>query len=175
MVIVKEGELRVTLEDERRDLGPGSVILALPGDRHGFENAGDDPVTYYVFRYRGKKPMNRERGDEAGGSLLVDWDEVEMNPNEKGGRRQIFDRATAVFERFEMHVTTLNEGLTSHDPHRHPAEEFILIRQSEVEEFIDNKRHPASAGDLIFLESQSLHTITSTGTGPAEYFAYQWE
>lgn len=175
MVIVKEGVLRVELIDETRDLGPGSVILALPGDAHGYENASDDPAVYYVFRYRGKAPMNLRRGDDAGSSQLVDWNEVEMNPNEKGGRRQILDRATTVFDRFEMHVTTLNEGLTSHDPHQHAAEEFILIFKSEVEEFIDHDLYSASAGDLIFLDSQSLHNISSTGTGPAEYFAFQWE
>jgi (S)-ureidoglycine aminohydrolase len=119
--------------------------------------------------------MDPARGREAGGSLMVDWEEVEWQPGEKGGRRQIFDRATAVFERFEMHATTLNEGLTSHDPHQHRAEEFILVLQSDVEEFIDPNRYPASVGDLLYRASQSLHTITSTGTGSSEYLAFQWQ
>jgi (S)-ureidoglycine aminohydrolase len=175
MVIIREGTLRVTIEDESKVLGAGSVALMLPGDEHGFENGGDTPVTYYVFRYRSKAPANVERGREAGGSLMLDWDDVAVEPGEKGARRSFFDRGTAMFERFEMHVTTLNEGLTSHAPHTHAAEEFILIRQSDVEESIDGTLHPATAGDLIFLASESLHGITSTGTGPAEYFAFQWE
>ncbi len=50
-----------------------------------------------------------------------------MKKTEKGGRREIVDRPTAMFERFEMHVSTLNKGLASHDPHTHAAEEVVLL------------------------------------------------
>ena len=98
-----------------------------------------------------------------------------MKETEKGGRRDFFDRPTSVFERFEMHVTTLNEGLQSHAPHTHQAEEFLLVIEGDVEEQIGETFNPATSGDLIFVDSMVSHTIANVGEGPATYFAFQWE
>jgi (S)-ureidoglycine aminohydrolase len=175
LVIVKEGKLKVTIKDESRILGPGSIALATPGEQHGLENAGNTPVTYYVFRYRSKSPVNIERGRNAGGSFMVNWNDVAMQKTETGGRRQHFDRATAMFERFEMHVSTLNAGLTNHKTHTHRAEEFVLIIKAEVEMQIGDSWHKASAGDLIFLASEIPHALRNIGSGQTEYFAFQWQ
>ncbi|SDL07691.1 Cupin domain-containing protein [Catalinimonas alkaloidigena] len=175
LVIVKEGQLRVTIGDRESVLGPGSVALALPGDAHGFTNAGTTPVTYYIFRYRSKAPMDVARGQKAGGSLLLDVQALPLQANANGGRRDYFNRATAMFSRFEMHATTLKAGLQSHAPHTHAAEEFILPLRGNVEEQIGEERGPATAGDLIFLASLVPHAITNTGDSPTEYFAFQWE
>jgi (S)-ureidoglycine aminohydrolase len=174
LVIVKEGTLKVTTNDESRVLGPGSIAIALPGDQHGLENAGDTPVTYYVFRYRSKSPVNVERGRKAGGSFMIDWNDVVMKKTQTGGRRQHFDHATAMFDRFEMHVTTLNAGLTTHQPHTHRAEEFVLIIKGEVEMQIGDAWHKASAGDVIFLASEIPHALRNIGSEQTEYFAFQW-
>ncbi len=175
LVIVKEGALRVTLEGGQDVLGPGSVAVVLPGDAHGFENAADAPVTYYLFRYRSKAPVDAERGQNAGGSFLVDWNDVTMQETETGGRRQHFDRPTAMFERFEMHVSTLNAGLTNHAAHTHPAEEFVLIIKGEVEMLVGETYQKASPGDIIFLASLIPHALRNIGGGPTEYFAFQWQ
>src|SRR5690606_40953445 len=66
LVIVRDGLLGVTIGGVRTVLGPGSVAVAQPGEAHGFENAGDAPVTYYVFRYRARVPVNTARGRAAG-------------------------------------------------------------------------------------------------------------
>ncbi len=175
MIIVKEGRLKVAIEGDAKVLGPGSVALVLPGDLHGFENAGDAPATYYVFRYRSRAPVDLERGRRAGGSFTVDWDDVAMTETEVGGRRQHFDRATAMFERFEMHVSTLNEGLTNHAAHTHRAEEFVVVIKSEVEMLIGETRERAAAGDVIFLASEIPHALDNKGSGQTEYFAFQWQ
>jgi (S)-ureidoglycine aminohydrolase len=175
LIIVKDGSLKVTINDEGQVLGPGSIAIAMPGDQHGLENAGDTSVTYYVFRYRSKSPVNIERGNKAGGSFMVNWNDVSVQKTEIGGRRQHFDRATAMFERFEMHVTTLNEGLATHQPHTHRAEEFVLIIKGEVEMQIGETFQKASAGDLIFLASEIPHALRNIGSERTEYFAFQWQ
>ncbi len=175
LVIVKEGTLKVTIKDESRILGPGSIALAMPGEQHGLENASDTPATYYVFRYRSKSPVNIERGKKAGGSFMVNRNDVAMQKTETGGRRQHFDRATSMFERFEMHVSTLNAGLTNHKTHTHRAEEFVLITQGEVEMQIGDSFHKAAAGDLIFLASEIPHALRNIGSEQTEYFAFQWQ
>ena len=175
LVIVKEGLLNVTINDQSQILGPGSIAIAMPGDQHGWVNAGDTPVTYYVFRYRSKSPVNLERGNQAGGSFMINWNDAVMQKTQSGGRRQHFDRSTSMFERFEMHVSTLNAGLTNHQTHTHRAEEFVVIITGEVEMQIGDSRHKASAGDVIFLASQIPHSLRNVGSEQTEYFAFQWQ
>lgn len=175
LIIVKDGSLKVTINNESQVLGPGSIAIAMPGDQHGLENAGDTPVTYYMFRYRSKSPVNVERGQQAGGSFMVNWNDVAFQKSEIGGRRQNFDRATSMFARFEMHVSTLNAAITNHQTHTHRAEEFVLLIKGEVEMQIGEGWHRASAGDVIFLASEIPHALRNIGSEPTEYFAFQWQ
>jgi (S)-ureidoglycine aminohydrolase len=87
----------------------------------------------------------------------------------------MFDRATAMTKRFEMHVTTLNEGLWSHPPHTHRAAEILLLIDNTAHESIDGKLLPATVGDIIFLESNVPHAIQNTSSGSSTYFAFQFE
>ncbi|WP_317046634.1 cupin domain-containing protein [Spirosoma pollinicola] len=111
LIIIKEGKLTVTIAGRTKTLSAGSIALMMPGDEHGFNNQGDSAATYYVMRYASKEPVDAERGKKAGGSFWIDWNGVTFQPHDKGGIRRMFDRATAMTRRFEMHVTTLNQGL----------------------------------------------------------------
>lgn len=174
LVLVREGTLQVTIGRETHLLGPGSIALILPGDEHGFSNAGDTPASYYIMKYRSKAPMDVDRGQKAGGSFVVDWNDLTFNEREKGGARNYFNRPTAMCEYFEMHVTDLKAGWKSHDLHTHEAEEIILILDGQVEEQIEESKNPATVGDVIFLGSMIPHTIQNVGQETARYFAFQW-
>ena len=174
LIIVKSGLIQVSIAGDTQLLGPGSIALAIPGDEHGIFNAGDETATYYVMRYRSRAPMDTARARAAGGSFMVDFTDLEFHETGKGGVRRYFNRPTAMCEYFEMHVTTLNEGLKSHDPHTHLAEEIILMMKGSTEEQIEDGFHPATVGDLIFLASDIPHAIQNTGKGQAQYFAFQW-
>ena len=175
LVIVKDGRLDVTIPRERRTVGPGSVAVILPDDAYELANAEAVPVTYFEFAYQSTAPTDTARGQDAGGSFVVDWNDLVLRPTETGGRRQPFDRATAMFRRFEMHVTTLNPGLATHRPHAHRAEEMVLMIRGDATLTIDGQHAPASGGDLVYFASQAPHALDNTGGGPAEYFAFQWE
>src|SRR6478609_10574367 len=175
LIIVKEGKLRATIKDQTKILGPGSVALAIPGEEHGFVNGGDTKTTYYILKFKSKTPLNAERGKNAGGSFMIDWNDVPIVASEKGGRRNTFYRATSMFGRFEMHVTTLNKGLVSHAPHQHKAEEIIILIKGQAEMQIGDQHIKFEQGDLAFLESQSLHALKNVGDEPCEYFAFQWQ
>ena len=175
LIIVKEGKLKATIKDQTKVLGPGSIALAIPGEEHGFVNGGDSRVMYYILKFKSKSPLNAERGKNAGGSFMVDWNDVPIVKSEKGGRRNTFDRATSMFSRFEMHVTILNEGLVSRAPHQHKAEEIIILIKGKAEMQIGDVQSKVEPGDLVFLESQVLHALKNTGDEPCEYFAFQWQ
>lgn len=174
VLIVKEGMLEVSIGKEKHKLSPGSIALIMPGDRHGITNKGTDEVLYYTFRYRAKATSDEVRGKEAGGSLVVLWEEVPFREHDRGGARSFFERPTAMCERLEIHVTTLNPGIESHPPHTHRAAEIILMIEGKSREQINNTFYEGEAGDFYFLESESLHTIRNNGEEACTYFAFQF-
>ncbi len=175
LIIVKEGKLKCIINGKSKVLGAGSIALALPGEEHGFENGSDTKTTYYILKFKSKSLLDSQRGKKAGGSFTVDWNDMAMAENEKGGRRNTFDRATSMFNRFEMHVTTLNKNFASHVPHQHRAEEIIILIKGVAEMQIGEVHTKMQAGDLVFLESHVIHALKNTGDEPCEYFAFQWQ
>ena len=173
LMIVKEGQVKITIAGQSKILGPGSIAFAMPGDEHGIENAGKTIATYYILKYKGRSP-NIDRGKQAGGSFMVDWNELKTSNTGKGFRRDFFNRATSQLKQFEMHTTALNADSVSHAPHTHVQEEIVLILRGNVEMFIDGKLYKGSVGDLYFLSANVPHALKNIGKEQCEYFAFQW-
>ncbi|MEO5682280.1 MAG: cupin domain-containing protein [Chitinophagaceae bacterium] len=174
LIIVKEGVVAVTIKGKTKLLSAGGLALSLPGDAHGAINAGKTNASYYVIKYT-KAAVDAGRGESAGGSILMDWNEPAVSTTDKGERRQFFNHATALFNKFDMHVTTLNKGEVSHPPHTHLEEEIIIVRQGNISMQIGDQFYPAKPGDLIFLSSGVPHALQNTGKLPTTYFAFQWQ
>jgi (S)-ureidoglycine aminohydrolase len=106
---------------------------------------------------------------------MKDWNKIEFKPHDKGGVRNYFETSTAMCKRLEMHVTTLNAGLKSHDPHTHVAEEIILMMDGKTEMQIDKNLYKGKEGSIFFVNSGELHGIKNEGITPCTYFAFQFE
>ena len=174
-IIVKEGTMKVTIEDRSEVLGPGGVILLMPQQMHSVANVGESNLTYYVMRYRSKKKTDLERGQASGGSLMLDPNTLPFKPSSRGGGRAYFDRTTAMCERFEMHVTQLNQKGPSHTPHSHAESEIILVLSGDTEMTIDGKEYQGAAGDFYFMSSELLHGVRNATDEPCTYFAFKWK
>ncbi len=175
LIIVKEGKLSVTINGKTKVVGAGSVLLIMPGDDQMINNLDKTPASYYVFIYRSKALKDSLRAITAGGSQVIDWNDIVFKPHDKGGRRDFCNRPTAMIKRLEIHVTSLNQGLKSHDPHKHFAEEIILMVQGNAKMQIADSFFDGTAGDFFFLPSNTLHNLINTGEGQAIYFAFQFE
>ena len=175
LLLMKSGKLTIAVKDSTWNIGAGSIALLMPGEKYGVQNATSDSCTYYLMKYRSKQPMDVARGTGSGGSLVKDWDKIKFKPHDKGGIRNYFERPTAMCKRFEMHVTTLKEGIKSHEPHTHRAEEIVLIIDNKTEMQIDDKFYKGGAGDIYYLGSNVSHAIRNDGQGTCTYFAFQFE
>jgi (S)-ureidoglycine aminohydrolase len=175
LIIIDKGKLSVTINGKSKVLGAGSVLLIMPGDEQTINNLDNTFASYYVFIYRSKAPKDSVRAVSAGGSMMIDYNDIAFKPHDKGGRRDFLNRPTAMCKRLEMHVTTLNEGLKSHELHKHFAEEIILMVQGNAKEQIGDSTYEGTAGDLFFLPSNIQHNIINTGKGQAVYYAFQFE
>ena len=175
LVIVKEGTMKVTIDGKSAILGAGGVVLIMPQQMQAYENIGNSNLTYYAMQYRSKKPINIERGIAGGGSMMLNADSLVFKPSEKGGGRAYFDRATAMCERLEMHVTQLNKKGPSHTPHSHLETEIILVTSGETEMTIDGKEYKAGPGDFYFVNSELFHGMRNASDEPCSYFAFKWK
>jgi len=173
--LVKDGKLQATLGGVTRALGAGGVALVLPGDRLVLSNVGGAPATYYLFTYRSKAPMNLERGRQAGGSFMLDYTELTEKPTAVGLRRDVVNRPTAMFRRFESHWSSVKQGVRNHATHTHRADEFMMMTKGNVQLLIGTAEPPATSGDVVFLGSMLPHSLLSKGEGPAQYLVIQGE
>jgi (S)-ureidoglycine aminohydrolase len=176
LIIVKDGNLSVSVIKDEKLLGPGGVALFASGEFFILRNKGGSAVTYYALSFRSRSTKDPDRVMRAGGShFFLDWPDMVMKQTNKGESRQIFSRPVAWLGKIDMHATTLNPGEVSHPPHVHRAEEIILMRSGNAREYIGGKYYKATAGDLIFLPSGVQHALENQGAGRCEYFALQWE
>ena len=174
MIAIKEGKLKIIMGNQSKTMGPGSIAFAIPGEEISVENMGDTKTTYYVFKFKSNLP-DIQRAKDAGGSFFMDWNDIKFSPHDRGGVRQYFNRPTATMKKFDIHVTTLNAGIKSHEPHTHKAEEIILMMEGNAEEEIGDAVKKSTTGDLIYLESMVPHAIKNVDTKPIMYYAIQWE
>ena len=154
LIIVKDGQLTININDSSKTLGVGSITLIVAGDQQSFQNKSDKPVTYYVLGFKARSPVDIQRGKTGGGSLLKDWNELTVKKTTKGESRPVFDRPSSMFPRFEVHATALNAGEQSHAPHTHRAEEIMLLMKGNVTMNIADKNYKAVAGDVILVQAR---------------------
>lgn len=171
--IIKYGPVHVVLNGVAHDLEKGSVVFLLPGDDLVFQNKRKDDVEIYEMQLSAEIP-DHVRGKAAGPSFVMDWFDMTFKPHERGGVRQLFDRKIVMSNRFDIHITTLNPGLSSHLPHTHKTEEIILMIDGEGEMVLGESKQRIVTGDAAWVESSIPHNITNTGKRPAVYFAIQW-
>jgi (S)-ureidoglycine aminohydrolase len=174
LLILKSGLFTIKLGDSVFEMRPGSIVVLMPGQKYAISCR--DPGSYFTMKYRGKSPVDKEQMQKNGGSFVKVYDSVVYKPNNRGGgRKDFFERPTVMQKRFEMHITVLKEGLTSHDPHTHRAEEIVLIINGQTEMLIGDKTFQGKEGDFYYLGTNVLHGIKNTGVAPCMYFAIQFE
>lgn len=107
-------------------------------------------------------------------STVFDWDKLEVKSSGVGERRDVARNPTATLEEFECHISTLNPGLPSHPPHRHPQEELIIIKEGSLDVHINGVDHRVGPGSLFFFASYDSHAVKNIGTVPATYYVFNF-
>ncbi len=173
LIMVQSGVLTVNLKGVTKDLVKGSVVFLLAEDEMEIANNSTAGAAFYVMQYQSKTASSNPN-KKLSSSFILDWKDIVFKAHDKGGVRQYFDIQSPLLNRFDIHVTTLNPGFKSHDPHTHKNEEIILMLDGNGEMQIGDSHQKSNAGDAVFLNSMVLHNITNVGTVPCLYFAIQW-
>lgn len=179
-IILKEGVLDVIINGETTRAAPGSLFFYASNDFHSVRNIGEAPATYLVFNFATAATRTAPAGravDTAGPEILssqvFNWDKLEVTPNEKGARRDIFNSPTVTMTNLEGHVTTLNPGEAPHATHRHPDEEIIVVKEGIVEASINGETQTAGPGSVFFFASNDEHGLRNVGDVSATYYVFR--
>jgi uncharacterized cupin superfamily protein len=105
-------------------------------------------------------------------SCVFNWGDLRVIPTKIGERRVVFDSPTPGLAKFECHITTLNPGESPHPPHRHVAEELMVLKQGTLEALQGDKTNIVNAGGIIFEASNELHGLRNVGTNQATYYVF---
>jgi XRE family transcriptional regulator, regulator of sulfur utilization len=108
------------------------------------------------------------------GSAVFDWNTVPAKQTPVGSVRLFFKAPTATLDQLEVHVTTLNPGMASHPPHKHPNEELVIVKEGTVEVLVNGEWKRVGPGSVVFNASNQLHGLRNVGTGPATYHVINW-
>jgi XRE family transcriptional regulator, regulator of sulfur utilization len=108
-------------------------------------------------------------------SSVFEWESIPVKETKVGSVRQFFSAPTVTLENLELHVTTLDCGEMPHQPHRHPNEEMIIIRQGILETLSNGEWKRVGPGSVIFNGSDQLHGLRNVGPEQAVYHVINWK
>lgn len=107
-------------------------------------------------------------------SQFYHWQVSKPEPTPVGHRRPMFEAPTGTLDRLAVHATTLNPGQRAHEPHRHPEEEMIIVREGTLEAMLNDQSVRLEAGSVFFIAPNDLHGVVNVGNGPATYYVTRW-
>jgi quercetin dioxygenase-like cupin family protein len=147
----------------RRELFAALAATAVAGEALAF--AQNSPGTTPTAA----PPADTTPATPVMGSTVFDWNKMVDKPNKTGSVRTVCSAPTATLENLEIHISTLNPGLMSHPPHKHPNEELIIVRTGTVETLSNGEWIRVGPGSVIFNGSNQPHGFRNVGTEPAIY------
>ncbi len=103
-------------------------------------------------------------------STVFRWEDLPVRSTPSGERRDVANHPTATLTVFECHMTTLNPGRASHEPHRHPQEELIIVKEGTLEVHINGQTQRAGPGSTFFYASNDAHAVRNVGETRATYW-----
>ena len=108
-------------------------------------------------------------------SMMWTWEKLEPKPTKVGARREVGHFPTTTLAEFESHITTLNPGEKSHDPHTHVNEEVLILREGTAEAYVNGVWTPMSTGSMVLMGSMVPHAIRNAGKTPCTYYVINWK
>src|SRR6202789_310726 len=110
-----------------------------------------------------------QQAEAVGKSWAIDWSSVPAKTTEVGVLRTFFNGPTATLADLDVHVTTLNPHAASHQPHKHPNEEMLIIKEGTVTVLINGEWKTVGPGSVVYLASNVPHAARNDSKEPLTY------
>jgi len=176
MLLIKEGQVEVSINGKKQGAGPGALVFLASNDVHNLTNVGASLATYYVINfYTGAVQSVRDQPAAEWAppgmlsSRVVDCDRLPATPTDVGLHSEVFDSPTATFLRLESHITTLNPGAGTTPRNREPADELFVVKSGTVEVTLNRVTCRLGAGSFYYVAPNDERTMKNTSGDPCSY------
>ena len=104
-------------------------------------------------------------------SKVFAFEELPVQKKPNGAEsRAVFHGVLATGEALEVHETMLPPGASPNPGHAHRPSDIICVRQGTLSIEHDGKVEKVGPGGVIFVASETMHSVKNVGDGPAHYF-----
>jgi quercetin dioxygenase-like cupin family protein len=176
MLLIKEGDVEVSINGQKHRAGPGALIFFASNDPHNLRNVGDKPATYYVMVFATKrvltapdKPAIEQGVPGKLPSSVIDCNSLPTAPTPTGSRVSVVSSPTLTFNALESHITTLNAGQSTAAAMVDPGDEFVVLKSGTVEVTVNGVAARLNEGSMFYWAPNDKRTIRNIGTTPATY------
>jgi len=174
ILLIKEGQVEVSINGNRQAAGPGAFVFIASHDVHNVTNVADKPATYYVINFctdavRTARDRPAAEWAPAGtlSSRVVDCDSVPAPP--KGSHRTVVDSPTVTFVRLESHISALAPGASTRPRSRDPGDELFIVKSGILEATLNGVACRLGAGSFYYVAPNDERTMRNIGTEPCSY------
>ena len=103
-------------------------------------------------------------------SKVYKFEDLVVKANGENQGRAVFDGATHTGHPVELHITDLGPGMAPHAPHHHVHEEVLMLRSGQLDVTIEGVTTRATAGSVVYVNSNEQHGWKNPGPDRAQYF-----
>lgn len=176
IILVREGELRVSINGRPYHAGPGTLIFFASHDPHNLTNVGDTLATYYVVNFvtdrvfqQPDQPASQRAVPGMLPSSVIDCDSLQATPTKTGSRVSVVDSPTLTFKHFSSHITTLNPGQSTLPDIMDNGDELFVLKAGVIDARIDGVSCLLKEGSLFYCVPNAKRTFRNIGATPATY------
>jgi quercetin dioxygenase-like cupin family protein len=176
MLLIKEGDVEVSINGQKHRAGPGFLIFFASNDPHNLQNVGDKPATYYVINFDtdlvhtvADKPALEQAAPGKLISSVIDCNSLPATPTATGSRVSVVSSPTLTFLALESHITTLNAGQSTSSGMIDSGDEFVVLKSGTVEVTVNGVAARIEAGSVLYWAPNDKRAVRNIGTTPASY------
>ena len=108
-------------------------------------------------------------------NVTLDPAKAKLTKEPFGDLRIYFDGPTDQLKAMTAGSLLLKPGMTPHEPHKHPEEEFMVVTEGTGEISLDGKITKVGPGSMMYCAGGRLHGIVNTGKTPLLFYFYKWQ
>lgn len=180
MLLIKEGDVEVSINGQKYGAGPGYLIFYASHDPHNIKNVGKTDATYYVINFYTSllhtvpdKPAIQQAVPGMLASGVIDCNSLTPTPTPTGSRVSVLDSPTLTFQRLSVHITTLNAGQSTRVDMVDPGDEIFIIKSGEMQATINGVTSRMKEGSLFYCAPNDKRTFKNIGATPATYQVFK--
>lgn len=170
-ILVADGEMALTIEDEEYQLGPGGFAYLPPGWSWSLHNPGESPLKFHWIRKRWSPAVGVSVPEPLVTSdteTPIDW----MPGTRAWGTTRFLDPADI---RFDMHanIVTFNQGGRIPFAETHIMEHGLYVLQGEARYLLNRDWVTVRPGDFMWLRAWCPQACMATSEEPFRYLLYK--